>query len=343
MEFYQLEAFVAVVEQQSFTQAADRVCRTEAAVSLAIKKLEHDLGVPLLERGSHKCVVNDAGKVMLGYAREIIELRRKSERAIARFSSLAAGRVTIAAHESVAQYLLPAPLLAFRKKLPDVRIEVLLCSVDEIGQLVYGHLADFGLGISQPNLRGLHSEVLLSDPLILIAAPGHRLARKGTVCIADLRGESFFAHHLPTATTAAIERLFESHGSKFNVAAELCSFEAIKRFVMEGGGIAIIPHSTVHDELRAGTLVSIPVAELQITRRIEIVCRDHARLLPVQEELLALLRTWCWGEEPADPMTIHLPVNDIRLVKSQTKAAFAPARRRTPHYTPRTRRLSRQV
>jgi len=294
MEFYQLEDFVAVAEAQSFTQAAERVFRSQATVSLAIKKLEEEVGVLLFERDSHVCRLTEAGEVLLEHARRLIDLRKQAERMLAELSSLAVGRVRIAAHESAARYLLPDPLAAFHKRFPDIRIETRLCGVDEVAPIVADRSVDLGFGISQARLRGLRSEVVYGDPLVLVVAPAHPFARRDRVAIAELGGEKFFAHHLHTATTDAIHRLLEEHGAAFNVVAELWNFETVKQFVRAGSGVAIIPRSAAIPELAVGALIMVPVAGLDMTRRIEIVWRDKGPLQPAPAELANLLRHWQW-------------------------------------------------
>ena len=108
---------MAVVEEHSFTRAAERVFRTQGAVSVAIRKLEDEIGVPLLVRDSHDCLLTEAGKELVEYARRMIELRDRLTRSMTDFRNLAAGRVSVAAHESAAEYLLPIHL---RSSLPDI-------------------------------------------------------------------------------------------------------------------------------------------------------------------------------------------------------------------------------
>jgi DNA-binding transcriptional LysR family regulator len=297
MEFYQLEDFIAVVEEHGFTRAADRVLRSQAAVSVAIGKLEQEVGVPLMARESHECVLTEAGHVVLSYARRMIELRSELQRTLVDVTSLAAGRLSIAANESATHYLLPAPLAAFHSKFPAIKIESRLCEVDEIAHLVAHREVDLGLGIRQLNLRGLSSEVILVDPLVLVVAPGHRLARQRSVRIVDIGDERFFVHHLGTWTSDAIQRLFENQGVIFNAIAELGNFETVKRFVKTGTGIAVIPQCAARADLETGELVLVDVADLKICRTIEIVYRERSVLLPAPAEFVNTLRGWRWNAD----------------------------------------------
>jgi DNA-binding transcriptional LysR family regulator len=294
MELYQLEHFVAVVEEHSFTRAAERVLRTQGAVSVAIRKLEEELGVSLMVRDSHECRLTEAGQALLTYARPIIELRDKMRRAMCDYRNLAAGRVSIASHESAAEYLLAAPLAAFSTRYPAIRLETRLCDGDEIARLVIERDVDLGFGIRQASLHGLRSEIVCADPMVLVAAPGHRLNGRRAVDIAELGDERFFMHSRHTPMTATVRRLFTEHRVRHNVAAELWNFETIKQFVRMGNGLAIVPASVAQTDLDVGRLVTIGVDQLAFTRNIEVICREHESLAPAPAALLELLRGWDW-------------------------------------------------
>jgi DNA-binding transcriptional LysR family regulator len=297
MELYQLEHFIAVVEEHSFTRAAERVFRTQGAVSVTIRKLEEEVGVPLMVRDSHECALTEAGQALLAYARHIIDLRDEMQRCMGEFRSLTAGRATIAAHESAAQYLLPAPLAAFYTEHPNIKIETRLCDGQEIAHLVAEREVDLGFGLRQTNLHGLSSEAVHEDGLLLVAAPGHRISRRRIVGIAELCDERFFVHSRYTTMRATVERLFADRRVPFNIAAELWNFETIKQFVRTGGGIAIVPASVARPDVEAGRLVAIRVDDLDVTRTIEVVYREKGRLLPAPAALLEFLRRWHWDRE----------------------------------------------
>ena len=307
MELYQLEHFVAVVEEHSFTRAAERVFRTQGAVSVAIRKLEEEVGIPLMVRDSHEHTLTEAGQALLAYARRMIELRDKLNNSMADFRTLSAGRVSIAAHESAAEYLLPAPLAEFFVQHPNIRLEARLCDGHEIAHLVAEHEVDIGFGIRQTSRHGLCGEVVHADPLILVAAPGHRLGRSRTIGIVELGGERFFMHSRHTVMIDTVERLFAKHQVPMNVAAQLWNFETIKHFVRAGGGVAIVPASVAQSDLEIGRLVTVRVEELDISRSIEVVYRDNESLLPAPTALLDLLRQWPWHQGRYDPRPAGTP------------------------------------
>lgn len=294
MELHQLEHFVAVVEERSFTRAAERVFRTQGAVSISVRKLEEELGVPLLVRDSHECAPTEAGRALLCYARQMIELRNRMSRTMGDFRDLSAGCVRIASHESAAEYLLPAPLAAFHTRYHDVRLEARLCDGHEIAHLVSEREVDLGFGISQTSVHGLCSEVVHNDPLVLVASVQHPLGRRRPVTLQDLASERFFVHSRHTTMVVTAQTLFAKHHVPLRVAAELWSFHTIKQFVRNGVGLAILPASVVEADVEEGRVITIPIPELNIPRPIEITYRDKEPLLPGPAALVELLRNWPW-------------------------------------------------
>ena len=322
VELYQLEHFVAVVEEHSFTKAAQRVFRTQGAVSVTIRKLEEEVGVSLIVRDSHECVLTEAGQALLVYARRMIELRDKMQRTMLDFRCLAAGHVSIAAHESAAQYLLPEPLAAFYAQHPNIKLEARLCDGQEIAHLVSEREVDLGFGIKQMTCHGLASEVLHSDPLVLVAAPGHALGRQRGVRIADLGGEQFFMHSRHTTMPLTIERIFADRGVPLNVAAELWNFETIKQFVRTGSGLALVPASVAQSDVEVGRLIVVPVDDLDVARSIEVIYRENESLLPAPAALFAMLREWRWDGAGSAAAPDEFVAATLRAIRPSAPAAF---------------------
>src|SRR5215217_2863559 len=122
MEMAQLEYFSRVVQEKSFSKAADKVFRTQPAVSIAIRRLEEEIGLPLLDRTQKMPVLTEAGQVVYDYAQRILALRDQVGQAITEMQSLKKGRVRVGANESTTLYLLPELILAFRERHPEVKV-----------------------------------------------------------------------------------------------------------------------------------------------------------------------------------------------------------------------------
>lgn len=304
MEFYQLEALIAVVDEGSFSRAADRVCRTQSAVSQAVKRLEELFEVTLVDRSSPALKPTEAGEALLVHARQIVASREQATKAIHDLKEAVDGKLTIVAHESAAHYVLPPLVRAFHLELPGVQIEVQRESVQQIPKQVLDGHADFGFVTYRPPFRDLQSLELFRDEVVLIVPSGHRLASKESVEIADLGGEEFVAHHVRTPTTEKILLLFEKADVPCHVAARLWSYENIKEFVRRGMGVASIPRMCVQEELRRGSLVELRIAGLDFYRTIRLVYRSESYLPEGGQRLLGLIRKWDWSSH-TQPTAVH--------------------------------------
>ncbi len=301
MDLLQLEHFLAVVEERTFTRAAERVCRTQPAVSQSIKKLEEEIGAPLFARDVHEVSLTEVGRVLADYARRMVHLRDEALRQVTELKSLKAGTLAIAAHESAAVYLLPAPLRAYLQKFPDIKVGIYRSRLTEIPRQVMDREVDVGFVKDQPAFHELECVEVHSDEMMCIAAPAHPLASRAEVRVHDLGAEQFVMHHLCSATADAILRLFERHGTRCRIVAELWSFENIKSFVQEEVGLAIVPGVTVRQELRDGTLVRIPLRELAIPRRTLMIYREQGYLSDSARELIKVVRAFNWEQCFAPP------------------------------------------
>ncbi|MBI2833335.1 MAG: LysR family transcriptional regulator [Acidobacteria bacterium] len=299
MDIHQLEHFLAVVDEGTFTRAAGKMCRTQPAVSQSIKKLEDELGTALFERDTHDLTLTDAGKHLVGYARRMIQLRDEAVRSVGELRELSAGTLAIASHETAALYLLPGPLRKYAQQFPEVRVGVSRSPLDEIPRRVLDREVDLGFVTEDPGTPDLASLQMYSDELVLIASPGHPLITRKVVRIGDLGSEHFVIHHLCATSVRRILQVFDQHHTPFRVVAELWSFENIKDFVEQDIGLAIVPRVTVLQELRTGLLVEVPVAGLQIPRRTLLLFRDRY-VSDAARGLLNIVSTFDWSRWHAE-------------------------------------------
>ena len=295
MDLLQLEHFLAVAEERTFTRAAERVCRTQPAVSQSIKKLEEEVGAPLFARDVHEVSLTEAGRVLADYARRMVRLRDEAFRQVSEIKSLKSGTLAIAAHEAAAVYLLPGPLRTYLQMYPDIKVGIYRSRLAEIPRQVMDREVDVGFVKDEPAFHELQWVEVYSDQLLCVASPQHPLAGREEVRIRDLGAEQFVLHHLCSTTADAIVRLFEQNGTRCRVVAELWSFENIKSFVREEVGLAIVPGVTVRQELRDRTLVQLPLRELSIPRRTLMVYREQGYLSDSAQGLIKIVKGFNWG------------------------------------------------
>lgn len=286
---------MAVVESGSFRRAAEKVFRTQPAISQSIKKLEEEVGAPLFARDGHEVALTEAGKLLASYAKRMLRLRADTYHALGELKNLGSGSVSIAAPESAALYLLPGPLQCFFERYPGVKLGIYRRHRDEIAQQVMDREIDIGFVLSEPSFHEMESFPIYEDVMTLIASPEHPLAGRSDVAIKDLGRERFVLHHGCEPTLQELEKTFEENGNRLAITAELWGFESVKTFVRQGLGLAIVPRLTAAEELRHGALAEIPVLGLQMPRRTFLICRDPRYLTDAARALLETVRGFNWG------------------------------------------------
>lgn len=310
MDLLQLEHFLAIVEERTFTRAAERVSRTQPAVSQSIKKLEDEIGAPLFARDVHEVTLTEAGRVLADYARKMVGMRDEAMRRVAELKAMKAGTLKLAAHESAAVYLLPAALRAYLQQYPDIRVGIQRTALAEIPRRVMDREVDLGFVKDEPAFHELQFAEVHTDEMVLVASPTHALAKRTDVAMKDLADEPFILHHGCSATAEMVLRLFDQHAVRCRIVAELWSFENVKTFVQEGVGIAIVPGITVKQELRDGTLARVPLRELGMPRRTLMIYREDGYLSKPAAELIKLVRNFNWEAAPQpSAKTIGAPAN----------------------------------
>lgn len=277
MDISQLEVFLAVAREGGFSRAADKLYRTQSAVSQAVRKLEQDIGEPLFDRSSRDGLLTDAGRVLQEYAERLLNLRENAREALAELRELQKGKLVVGANEFTALYLLRV-LGEFRKLHPAIRIVVLRSLGSQLPDDVRRHKSEFGVLTYDARDAELASVVVYSDELIFVVPPNHPLARESKVSIRQLGAESFVAHIVSSPYREKVIQAFEKHRTPLHMGVELPTLQAIKRFVAMGNGVAFLPEISVEDEIARGELVRIPVQELRVHRKLRLIYRKSAAM-----------------------------------------------------------------
>lgn len=277
MDLFQLETFLAVAQERSFSRAATRLHRTQPAVSQVIAKLEAELGEVLLDRSTRDGVLTDAGGVLQEYAVKLLNLRSEAAAALLELRALHRGRLNLAANEYTCLYLLPL-LDAYRKKNPDIKVAVQRSLASRIPDELLMHSVEFGVLSFRPDDTQVQSVVVYRDELSLVVNPRHAFAHLSEVSIRQLGSQHFVAHNISSPQRQKVIQTFRRYKTPLQMSVELPSLEAIKRFVEMGNGVALVPGLTVQKELASGALVRIRIKELQIERKLRLVYRKQGTL-----------------------------------------------------------------
>jgi DNA-binding transcriptional LysR family regulator len=289
MDLSQLDIFLAVATEKSFSRAAQRLLRTQPAVSLAIQKLEADLGEKLIDRSLKDGTLTDAGQIVLGFARKFEDLRRDMKNALTELRDNYTGRLIIGANESGIIYLL-RHLSTFRTLYPRVKLEIRRSLSSHIPREVLGNEVELGVISYDPGEEDLRAIVIYTDHLAFVVYPGHRLAARKQVSIRDLGTETFIAHNVMSPYREKVLQAFQAHRVPLNMDVEVPSLEAIKKAVQTKMGVAFFPRMVVEDDLEAGRLIEIPVKELRVERKILLIHPTRRQLSHAARAFLDVVR-----------------------------------------------------
>src|SRR5947208_14142516 len=229
----ELQVFLTVAREGSFSRAAERLYRTQPAVSLAIRKLEDGLGQPLFVRGARPVRLTDAGTLLRDYAERLINLRDEVKKGLSELTGLNRGELSLGVNESSIHALLPA-LAKFRELHPGVHVRVHRMFSRDIPHEVLNYRLDLGAVSYVPRDPQLQATEILKDELTLVVPPKHPVAKKKEVDVADLAQENFIAHSVESPFRRRVIELFARNRAALNMPIEMPTIEHIKRYEQVG-------------------------------------------------------------------------------------------------------------
>jgi DNA-binding transcriptional LysR family regulator len=283
-----LAVFRTVAAEKSFSRAAVKLLRTQPAVSLAVQRLEQEVGEPLIDRSGRQLRLTDAGQVVFDHARRLENLRADLDQALAELRDKATGRLVIGANESATLYLLPL-IGRYRRRYPRVKVQVRRCQSSKIPTEILEGDLELGVVSYDPNHARLASRIIYTDHLALVVSPRHRLARRRSVSIADLGMETFIGHIVVSPYKEVVEREFQRLKVPLNRDVEMPTVEAIRKMIQRNEGVSFLPRMCVEEEIAQGTLREIQVKGLQAERKIRLVHPADRMLSHAARAFLALL------------------------------------------------------
>jgi DNA-binding transcriptional LysR family regulator len=285
-----LQVFKMVAQERSYSRAAEKLYRTQPAVSIAMRKLEDWVGQPLFVQGSGARALTDAGTLLLEYAERMLNLREEISKGMKELQGLERGQVSIGVNESSIHALLPA-LDLYRRLHPGIQIRVHRVFSRDVPREVLSHRLDLGVISYLPEERELAAVEFYRDALALIVWPGHRLAKRKEVDIKSLGEETFVAHIVGSPYRQRVIQMFARHRVPLRMDIELPTIESIKRFVEMKRGVAIVPRMCVEEEIGRGDLKELRLRQMRILRRVYLVYRQDRPLAPAAQALVEILRS----------------------------------------------------
>lgn len=290
----QLKVFESVARHLSFSRAAEELHLTQPAVSMQVKQLEEQAGLPLTEMVGKKVFLTEAGEEVARHARRIAQQLREAEEALDAIKGVRGGRLSIGVI-STAKYFAPRLLAEFRRRHPGIELDLRVNNRETVVRQLADNEIDLAIMGQPPQEFTTVAETFADHPLVIVAAPDHPLAARARVMPADLAEETFLIREPGSGTRATMERYFADAGFAPRHVLEMVGNETIKQAVMAGLGLAFISSHTVSLECEVGRLVRLPVAGTPVIRRWFVVHRADKELLPVAETF----RVFLLAEAPA--------------------------------------------
>ncbi len=268
-----LQVFHAVAKQLSFTRAAEVLFMTQPAVTFQIKQLEEHFNTRLFDRGHGRISLTPAGDIVLEYADKILGLSSELDVRLAEMTGQIGGPLLVGASNTIAEFMLPSVLGAFRSKYPTVKPRLVVGNSETIETRVAEHTLDIGMIESTSHLPNLHSETCCEDELQVICSPAFAFAKMRELTPEQLMRHPYISREPGSGTREFTDDYLRKAGvstDAANVVMELGSPEALKGVVETGIGYAIVSKVSVAKEEQLGTLVAIPLSP-RLTRELSMV------------------------------------------------------------------------
>lgn len=269
MDLWQLYIFTKVADLKSFSKAGKAIHLSQPTISSHIKDLEDHLGCRLIDRMGKEAELTKAGELLYSYAKRLIDLKNETEAAMAEFQGAVKGNIRIGGSTIPGSYILPEYIGQFIQKYPGTKISLIISSTDEIlSHILSGdiELAIVGAGASD---RKIWQEKIIEDELCLVISNDHRWSDRKSVAAEELIQEPFIAREPGSGTMRSFFEHMESLGiyrENLDIIAEMGSTEAVKEAVKNGLGISIISRLAATPEIKAGTLKTIEIEGIKLSR-----------------------------------------------------------------------------
>ena len=275
----QLQVFESVARHLSYTRAAEELHLTQPAVSMQIRQLEQAVGLALFEQIGKKIYQTRAGELMLGHALTIQEHLELSKREMDELKGVDSGRLSIGVVSTV-NYFAARLLAAFSRKHPNVEIRLDVTNRETLLRKLESNEPDLVLMGQPPNNLDVNASDFMDNPLLLVAAPDHSMAKMKNISLDSLIDETFVVREPGSGTRLAMERFFLDHDFKPKSTVEMAGNEVIKQAIEVGLGLSILSAHTIELELSAGRLITLDVIGIPIVRRWYVAHRTGKRLTP---------------------------------------------------------------
>ncbi|TBU84407.1 LysR family transcriptional regulator [Phytopseudomonas dryadis] len=285
MDLATLNAFIAIAELGSFSEAAMRLHLTQPAVSKRIASLEQQLRVRLFDRLGREVSLTEAGRALLPRAYQILNVLEDTRRALTNLNGEITGRLTLATSHHIGLHRLPPLLRAFTRAYPQVALDIQFLDSEVAYEEVFHGRAELAVITLAPETREpVRAVAVWDDPLDFVTAPEHPLARDSGVSLADVAlhpavfpGGNTFTHHI-------VQRLFEAQGLTPNIAMSTNYLETIKMMVSIGLAWSVLPRTMLDEQVSR-----LPLPGIQLSRQLGYIVHTERTLSNAARAFMQLL------------------------------------------------------
>lgn len=276
----QLEIFRKVVEQESFSKAAEVVLLAQASVSERIANLESMLGLKLLDRLGRKVVPTKAGELLYKHAINLLEMKRIACAEMEDFLGIKRGEVHIGGSTIPGEYILPKIMGFFGQKHPLLVLTLIIADSEEIESKVLEGGLELGVIGRKPDQRNLATNPLWQDELVIAVPPAHRWTEREEISVEELTAEPFILRESGSGTLKTLDHYLGASGlegiGSLRIIARLSTSTAVKEGIKAGLGVSILSSLAASTEFKAGLLKQLKVKGLRMTRSFYLI-RDRRR------------------------------------------------------------------
>jgi DNA-binding transcriptional LysR family regulator len=286
MDVRDLQIFLSVAKHLNFTRASEEVNLSQPSVSVRMRQLERDVGSKLFEQLGKKIALTEAGKLLVPYAGKVISAVDDARNAMDELQGLERGSLRIGASTTPGMYLIPKTIAHFKRRYPKIDVHLTVKDTRQIEEGVIQNEFDFGFVGGHLTEDEVNVVSWIIDELVLIVPLGHPLATRRLVKPQDLSKEQFIFREQGSASRAVVAAHLRKARIDAESVMEMANPESVKKAVQNGLGIAFISAFAVESELKAKTLLTVKVQNLQIRRELKIVYRKDKHLSPAARAFL---------------------------------------------------------
>lgn len=283
-----LGVFLAVAETGSFRKAADAVHRSQSAVSMQIKQLEEQLGLPLFHRTTRRVLLTREGELLLGSARRAMAALEDGLDQLRDAAAMQTGRLSLGCVPSVAATVLPGVLAAFQRDFPGIRVTLLELPSEGLLQAIARQDVEFGIGPGVAFAGDFTFRSFARDPILALIPAALDTSPRGTISLSDLTRLPILMYSRAAALRGNLEQELAARGLAFDIRYEILHAPTLVAFAEAGLGVAILPKVTIPKKLGA-TLRAVPIVDPPLERTLDVITRRGHALSPAARQLADLL------------------------------------------------------